>query len=167
MDFIFNDGGRAEAGFKGTAGDCVCRAIAIATQKPYKEIYNLINKFAQYENKGTKKRGISSARNGVYKETIKNVMCWLGWKWIPTMAIGKGCTVHLDKAELPNGRIVVNLSKHTTAVIDGVVNDIYDPNDRGYTIVVKNGIQTFNGKAPARCVYGYFVKGTNDWTYEK
>ena len=167
MQYVFNDGGRTEAGFKGTAGDCVCRAIAIATQKPYKEIYDLINKFAQYENKGTKKRGISSARNGVYKETIKKVMWWLGWKWIPTMAIGKGCTVHLDEMELPKGRIVVNLSKHTTAVIDGVVNDTYDPNDRGYTTVTENGVQTFNGKTTARCVYGYFIKGTMDWTYEK
>ena len=29
-----------EAGYKGFAGDCVCRAIAIATQKPYKEVYD-------------------------------------------------------------------------------------------------------------------------------
>jgi hypothetical protein len=27
----FDDGGRGAAGFKGKTGDCVCRAIAIAT----------------------------------------------------------------------------------------------------------------------------------------
>lgn len=45
MEFVYNDGGRSEAGFKGTTGDCVCRAIAIATQRPYKEIYDLINEY--------------------------------------------------------------------------------------------------------------------------
>src|SRR5262245_46562233 len=29
--FVYDDGGRAAAGFKGKAGDCVCRAIALAT----------------------------------------------------------------------------------------------------------------------------------------
>ena len=29
--YAFDDGGRAPAGYKGTTGDCVCRAIAIAT----------------------------------------------------------------------------------------------------------------------------------------
>jgi hypothetical protein len=40
MTFKFNDGGRAAAGFKGKAVDCVCRAIAIATGKPYAEVYS-------------------------------------------------------------------------------------------------------------------------------
>ncbi len=34
MDFLCDDGGRAAAGYKGRAADCVVRAIAIATQKP-------------------------------------------------------------------------------------------------------------------------------------
>ena len=42
MQFQYNDGGRAKAGFKGTTGDCVCRAIAIATERPYREIYDLM-----------------------------------------------------------------------------------------------------------------------------
>jgi hypothetical protein len=42
MEFIFNDGGRAKAGFKGKASDCVCRSIAIATGKPYQEIYDVL-----------------------------------------------------------------------------------------------------------------------------
>jgi hypothetical protein len=39
MDFIYNDGGRVATGYKGRASDCVVRAIAIATQKPYQEVY--------------------------------------------------------------------------------------------------------------------------------
>ena len=37
--FIRDDGGRAAAGFKGSAGDCVARSIAIAAGLPYAEVY--------------------------------------------------------------------------------------------------------------------------------
>jgi hypothetical protein len=57
------------------------------------------------------------------------------------MHIGRGCTVHLRAEELPTGRLVVSLSKHVTAVVNGVIRDTYDPS-RGGT----------------RCVYGYFTK---------
>ena len=39
--FIFADGGRADAGYKGKTGDCVVRAVAIATGIDYKTAYNL------------------------------------------------------------------------------------------------------------------------------
>ena len=39
MRFQFDNGGREAAGFKGRAGDCVCRSIAIASGRPYAEIY--------------------------------------------------------------------------------------------------------------------------------
>lgn len=141
MEFIFNDGGRAAAGFKGTTGDCVCRAIAIAAQLPYKEVYDLINQYGKQERVGKKKKGRSNARTGVYKPTIRKVMEHLGWKWVPTMKIGQGCKVHLKADELPAGRLVVNLTKHCTAVIDGVLHDIYDCS-----------------REETRCVYGYFIK---------
>jgi hypothetical protein len=39
--WVYDDGGRAAAGFKGkNVGDCVCRAVAIATGKPYRAIHN-------------------------------------------------------------------------------------------------------------------------------
>ena len=44
MEFIYNDGGRAAAGFKGSAGDCVTRSIAIAAGKPYQEVYDALFK---------------------------------------------------------------------------------------------------------------------------
>ena len=39
MTYLHNDGGREAAGYKGHTGDCVTRAIAIATGKPYVEIF--------------------------------------------------------------------------------------------------------------------------------
>ena len=38
MDFKYNDGGRAESAYKGSARDCVTRAIAIVTGKTYTEV---------------------------------------------------------------------------------------------------------------------------------
>jgi len=141
MEWIYDDGGRAEAGFKGTTGDCVCRAIAIATERPYKEIYDMINEYGKKERTGKRKTGKSNARTGVYKETIRKIMNALGWEWHPTMQIGSGCTVHLKASELPTGRLVVSVSNHEVAVIEGVIHDTYDCS-----------------RDESRCVYGYYSK---------
>lgn len=141
MSFKYDDGGRANAGFKGKAGDCATRAIAIATGRPYIEVYDAINAVGRTERTGSRKRGKSNARTGVYKQTARKVMEAMGWTWIPTMQIGSGCKVHLREDELPKGRIVTALSKHYAAVIDGVVHDTYDPSREG-----------------TRCVYGYFQR---------
>lgn len=140
-NFIFNDGGRAEAGYKGKAGDCVTRAISIATGKSYQEVYDAINQAGLNERKGKRKRGTSNARTGVYKPTVRKYMLSIGWKWTPTMLIGQGCKVHLKSEELPKGRLVVSVSKHLVAVIDGIINDTHDCSRKG-----------------TRCVYGYYQK---------
>lgn len=138
----FNDGGRAAAGFIGkNAGDCVTRSIAIATGKPYQEVYDALNVAAQGERRGKRKRGISNARTGVYSTTARKYLASLGWKFTPTMGIGTGCKVHLKADELPQGRLIVSVSKHYTAVVDGVIQDTHDPS-----------------RAGTRCVYGYFTQ---------
>jgi hypothetical protein len=38
--YEYDDGGRKDAGWKGTGGDCVVRAVAIATGRPYQEVYD-------------------------------------------------------------------------------------------------------------------------------
>lgn len=139
MDWLYNDGGRAAAGYRGTTGDCATRAIAIATRTPYQDVYDAINAISKTERKGKRKRGMSSARTGVHHATMRRYMAALGWKWTPTMTIGSGCKTHLAPGELPSGRIIVSLSRHYAAVIDGTVHDLSDPS-RGGT----------------RCVYGYW-----------
>jgi hypothetical protein len=136
---VLNDGGRKEAGYKGTTGDCVTRAIAIATRKPYQEVYDALNALAAGERITKRRKKSSSARTGVHKDTQRRYLESLGWVWTPTMAIGSGCKVHLRARELPTGRLVVNVSKHTVAVIDNVIHDTYDCSREG-----------------TRCVYGYF-----------
>ncbi len=110
--FIYNDGGRSNYFTAKKVGDCATRATAIASQKDYKEVYNLY-----------KKIGGKTPRDGVSKTAIRKVMEQLGAKWVPCMAIGSGCKTHLRAEELPKGRIVCSCSGHLVAVIDGVIND--------------------------------------------
>lgn len=140
MHWEYHDGGRSAAGYKGTTGDCVARALAIAEGIPYQDAYAAVNACAASES--TRQRGWrSSARTGVAKDTTRRVFAERGWTWVPVMQIGTGCTMHVREDELPPGRIIVKLSRHVAAVLHGVVYDTYDPS-RGGT----------------RCVYGYWMR---------
>ena len=142
LDFEYNSGGREKYFEKEKVGDCVCRAISIATDTDYLEIYNKLNELAKKEHKGKRKRGISSARNGVYRNTYDKLLKELGWTFIPLMEIGKGCKAHLKANEIPmNDTIICRVSKHLVCVKNGVLNDTYNCS-RGGT----------------RCVYGYYIK---------
>lgn len=155
MNFTYNDGGRAKAGYKGISGDCCCRAFAIASGKPYQEVYDLVNECAKGERKGKRKHYISSARDGVSKDCAKKVAERLGFVWVPLMKIGTGCKVHLNAEELPKGKtIVASIAHHFTCVVDGVINDTFNCS-------IVNRLDEFGNKVveeDKRCVYGYFVK---------
>src|ERR1700683_580286 len=122
MNFIYNDGGRSAAGYKGKTGDCVTRAIAIATGLSYQYAYELINAASLSERLTKRRRSKGNARLGVHKDTTRNVLALLGWDWVPTMHIGQGCKTHLRANELPRGRLIVQVRQHTCAVIDGKIH---------------------------------------------
>lgn len=145
MKFQFNDGGRQQAGYKGLAGDCVCRAICIATGKPYQEVYDVLSngngtqRASKYDRKSKKGKFTASEGINTGRKWFKVYMRSLGFEWVPTMAIGQGCKVHLRDGELPMGNLIVSVSKHYVAVIDGVIQDTHDCSRDGN-----------------RCVYGYY-----------
>ena len=154
MNFIYNDGGRKTAGYQGRAGDCVARSIAIATGKPYQEVYTALAE-GTGKQRARRRTGLerqwnvparkspASARNGIdtRRKWFRDYMASIGWRWVPTMQIGQGCKVHLADGELPPGRLIVAVSKHYTAVIDGAVQDMHNPQ-----------------RESGRCVYGYWIK---------
>lgn len=134
-NFSYDDGGRELAGFKGSAGDCVVRAIAIAANLDYKQVYTELRA-------RSKKLGYSSPRNGVHKKVYEPYLKELGFKWVKVMGYQTGCTTHFKKEELPNGTLIARLSRHLSTMVDGVIKDTYDPSRDG-----------------KRCVYGYWIKG--------
>jgi hypothetical protein len=175
MNFVYDDGGRRAAGFKGDTGDCVVRAISIATGIPYADVYRDISERQRAQRVTSRTRkGSRSVRNGTYvkRKWFKDYMRGIGWEFVPTMSIGSGCTVHLHDGELPPGRLIVAVSKHYTAVIDGVVRDIFDPQKETHYVRSGGGgvggpdelrpgeWRNSNGICgiARRCVYGYWRK---------
>lgn len=150
QQIVITDGGKTEAGIKGK-NDCVIRAIAIATGKPYREVYDELReriiKFSKGSSWAAQRAGagLSSPdrtfRNGINKKVYVSYLKELGFRWVPTMEIGSGCRVHLRGDELPSGVIIAKITKHLVTVIDGVIYDIVDCSRKG-----------------TRCVYGYFIK---------
>lgn len=144
MKHVYDDGGRSAAGYDGKAGDCVCRSVAIATGLHYRQVYDALatgNANQRKTCRSLRNSGKRTARNGINVRCkwFKDYMAALGWRYTPTMGIGTGCKVHLADGELPMGRLIVQVSRHFTAVIDGVIHDTHDPSRQG-----------------TRCVYGYW-----------
>jgi hypothetical protein len=110
--WVRDDGGRHAAGFKGATGDCVVRAIAIAGELPYAEVYDALHRAALADpwvrRKLERRHGArapvhASPRAGVHRRVYDRYLFDHGWTWTPTMKIGQGCTVHLRADELPSG----------------------------------------------------------------
>lgn len=162
MPWVQDDGGREVAGFKGKAGDCVARSIAIASGRPYAEVYARLAAGMGSQRAGKRGKRAASARNGVSvrRKWFKDYMAEIGFRWVPTMGIGSGCKVHLAPGELPAGRLVVAVSKHYTAVVDGVVHDTFDPQRDPETTFWcgPDGKVTHTTTSGGRCVYGYWIK---------
>jgi len=153
MEFVYCDGGRFEAGYIGNTGDCTCRAIAIAAGLSYQVVYDALNAIAKTECNPRGRK--SSARIGVSRKVYQTYLESIGWTWHPTMFIGQGCKVHLTDGELPTGRLIVRVSKHHTAVIDGTIYDTYDP--QRHTMITEDYVTRF----VHRCVYGYWTRAVN------
>lgn len=153
LPFVADDGGRAAAGFRGEALDCVTRSISIATGVPYREVYDALYERAlgdrAYMAKLQLKYGANARKHVSPRATMaprvyRPYLAELGFAWTPTMRIGVGCTVHLagDLLDLAgtDGPIIAKVSKHLTAIVDGTIRDTYDPSRDG-----------------TRCVYGYYA----------
>lgn len=154
---VITDGGRAFHGFgegnRGRGrGDCVARAIAIATGQPYDQVWHGLHARmdALPPRRIRRPQGTIQLKvwgdpdRGVPRTAYQPYLQSLGWAWHPLMHIGQGCTVHLDTDELPaSGRFILRVSKHIVAYVDGEVHDTHDPSRKA-----------------TRCVYGMFYDPT-------
>ena len=137
MEYIYNDGGRSKY-FKGKAEDCVCRAISIASNRDYKEVYDSL------------KKALGTPRNGVFttNKAFKDWMVANGFVWTSCSGIGVKTSVHFIEGELPKGRLVCSVANHYVAVVDDKVYDTWD--------------SRYNSFNEVRRIYGYWeYKGKN------
>lgn len=141
MPWTFDDGGR-DAYFRGSTGDCVTRAIAIASGLDYADVYRDLFDLKR-EHAEARGKAARSPRHGVARKLYEPYLFNLGFTWQPLMKVGSGCTVHLRADELApfSTVLIARLSRHLCAVIDGIVRDTYDPSRDG-----------------TRCVYGVYER---------
>lgn len=137
IKWVYDDAGRPS--YMNNVNDSVCRSIAIATGMTYEETTNLLNKYI--EESGYDVAYIKNDYSRVAKEVAHKLLLNLQFTWVPRMLFACGCHTHLRKSELPNGTLIVSISKHFTCIIDGIIHDVYDPSRLGN-----------------RCVYGFYYK---------
>ena len=150
--FEYNDGGRLAAGFTGLRDDCVVRAIAIATGKPYRDVFNALQNGLRHqievERLGSLKYGIkgdyrptATPHEGLCGHVFGPYLRWLGWEYVVRPVVTNGKPLRLRSGALPPGHLIVLLSNHLVAVINGVIHDTHNSALRGM-----------------RPIYGYFIK---------
>lgn len=116
MKFYCTDGGRSLAGYTGKAGDCVVRALTIATGSSYMNMYQFINSTARAFE--TRQKVKSNNVHGVYDDALHGIMKVLKFKWNPN----KGKMLKIPS----KGTYIVSLVGHVCAVIDGTIYDTHN-----------------------------------------
>lgn len=143
MEFIYNDGGRSMYFKADNVGDCCSRAICNATGKDYKEVYSRLKELTELEVQRLERKSNSKNlshwkqyRNSLKAAAMKkaNVRNGTAWKVVDKYLkeIGwvrhslKSGQMHFTADELPEGNLIVKLSKHLTNVKDKIIYDTYD-----------------------------------------
>ena len=148
--WVKDDGGRRKSGIarganrKDKTGDCVTRAIAIATEKPYQDVHDALtvgtvrhvyagdddSRYPKWDGdsrypkwtKWARRRGGVRAfdpDHGCFDVVYGTYLESLGWSYTSTGSK----KVRLRADELPRGRLIVRISNHLVAVIDHVIYD--------------------------------------------
>ena len=128
MEYIYNDGGRSNY-FKGSTRDCVVRAIAIASDMDYKEVYDLIHqRQKEWANKSRSKAALRCRKNpspraGVWKQVYIPIIEELGFRWVSTCEVGSSDRTYLSRSgsTLPKGTLIVKTRRPLQCVKDHIL----------------------------------------------
>jgi len=158
LDYKYDDGGRSDAGYKGHTGDCVTRAIAIATGQDYETVRSDLMDTTEKIRAKSKARHIkrlksNSVRDGVHKEIYVDYLKSLGWTRTACIKVGSKDRKKLTTNNLPKGNVIVEVQKHLMASIDHVVHDAFDSRE---TNIWENNRPT-SRKQP-RTIVAYWTK---------
>ena len=143
MEYIKDDGGRAEAGFKGKGGvgDCVTRAIVLAGGYDYREVYDELAERREVwveksrsrvaRREAASKKPKRTASHGMPHPVWKRYLEERGWTKQSVMGIGTGTRMWSDETLPATGTYIVQTRRHLIAVVDGVLRDTWDSRGRG------------------------------------
>ena len=131
VGYRYRDGGRAEAGYMGKAGDCVARATALLITggdpngEDYRKVYCAMA--AERANRGLPRSAHNGVFNGLYRAVFNDlyraVFNDLG---VVRQLPGKRQWLTWTEAYNRFGNCIVSTSGHFAAIIDGVVLDTHD-----------------------------------------
>lgn len=123
--FVYDDGGRADAGFPAEPRGCAVGAIAIAAEVPYAQVHAYLGLLT------ARATGQPSANPdfGVPSFVVETFMAWLGWEFAQSPSV-------TTASDLPrDGRFVLRYrlpgddgrpQDHLSALVDGVLRDDAD-----------------------------------------
>lgn len=117
IDYQYDDGGRAAAGYEGKARDCVARALAIVTGRPYAECYSAL------AEANAARKGVRSARNAIDKRDRDRVFAAFGLR---KAALGRGGRPTYTEAHAEHGDCIVSTARHVCAIKGGALRDTFD-----------------------------------------
>ena len=121
--------GRAAVGFRGDAGDCVVRAIAILTRAPYADIYRRMAaamKQAGYaaSGDGYRQKPRPGLRPHMTARQVQNpVKASCGLRRI---GLAPGPRPTCTEAWARQGDCLVGTARHVAAIVDGNLRDTFD-----------------------------------------
>lgn len=122
IELVLDDGGRASTGWKPNVRDCVVRAIAIAEQRPYIDVYDELSALMKRDRRSS----ATSARNGVYDHVWMPYLRARGWKRVECFAPGSP-KLRMRTVDMPaNATIICVMKGHLATVIDRRLHDTYD-----------------------------------------
>jgi len=114
--YVHTDGGRSNYYSLDKVGDCVIRAIAIATERGYKEVVEDTWEFS-------KKYGCPINWKAVYIPYLESI----GWEKVKSPKFKGRKAVAKD---LPKGRYIMRHANHLSACVDNKPHDIWDTSER-------------------------------------
>ena len=139
LGYEYDDGGRQAAGYKGSTGNCVVRAIAITTDFGYQHVYDAMAdamKCAGYARSGnayaTRKRkdGKPAKGNGLNGRQVQEmVLRHFGFEKVK---LAKGPRPTYAEAHKAYGECIVSTTKHMAALKGGALRDTFDGREYDY-----------------------------------
>ena len=131
IGFRHDDGGRTESGRKGSANDCVTRAIAIVTGASYDDVYNEVARLNAVRGDGKR-----TARNSVPKRVRSLACAAFG---LERVVLPPGPRPTYTEAHRRYGNCLVTTTRHVCALVDGALRDTFDGRTYTFSPITRPG----------------------------